>query len=581
MAFVGPSHLGRYAVRRRLGSGGFATVWLAYDEQLDAPVAIKVLAENWAEQHEVRTRFLEEGRYLRRVESPHVVPVYDAGQLEDGRPYLVMAYADQGTLADRLEQLTAPDPAADPAAGPAGLHPAQAALIVQQVAAGLGALHDRGILHRDVKPANVLFRTVDLPGASAGAGGAGAEPRVRAMVGDLGLGKALDVSSRLTMIAGTPAFVSPEQARGEGLDARADQYSLAVLAFLLLSGRLPWTHATLPAAAEPGEPVTLSTSERRFPAEVEDVVRRGLARDRTARFDTVSGFADALTAALAPLVGDTAPTTVTMRPLEVTPSGAPALPRDPDLTQPGVRPSPAPADPPAGSGAGSPAGPGAVAALASSATRMDPAEPPTSVGADLPAPPPAPGAAPRGRGRAVLATLAVAVATAGLGVAAGAGVGVATASGAPETREVSDDSGAFVAVVPGDWDAEADGGWVPPSDAEPAGDTAFPALSVGNGPDWPQATDGEGLFVGLIPSATLPDVLPGHPDCASARGVTGDRTPDGVQRTQVFEQCADGDGVVVERVVQVADEQIVWIQVRAARIADATAVLDSLQLRDL
>ena len=98
-----PARLGRYAVRRRIGSGGFATVWLAYDEQLDSPVAIKVLAENWTEDAHVRQRFLEEGRYLRKVESPHVVTVYDAGSLDDDRPYLVMSYADQGTLADRLE----------------------------------------------------------------------------------------------------------------------------------------------------------------------------------------------------------------------------------------------------------------------------------------------------------------------------------------------------------------------------------------------------------------------------------------------------------------------------------------------
>src|ERR1700759_1093289 len=97
-----PARLGRYAVRRRIGSGGFATVWLPYDEQLDSPGAIKVLADNWTEDAHVRQRFLEEGRYLRKVESPHVVTVYDAGSLDDDRPYLVMSYADQGTLADRL-----------------------------------------------------------------------------------------------------------------------------------------------------------------------------------------------------------------------------------------------------------------------------------------------------------------------------------------------------------------------------------------------------------------------------------------------------------------------------------------------
>src|SRR4051812_34872725 len=226
-----PHRLGRYAVRRRIGSGGFATVWLAYDEQLDSPVAIKVLADNWTEDHQVRQRFLEEGRYLRKVESPHVVSVYDAGELEDGRPYLVMSYADQGTLADRLEL--------------EGVTPAQAMEVVRQVGSGLQALHERGVLHRDVKPANVLFRTVD--------------DQVRAMVADLGLGKALDMSSRLTMIAGTPSFVAPERARGEPLAPRADQYSLAALPSLLLGGRAPSSHASLAAAAAPAPPAPMST----------------------------------------------------------------------------------------------------------------------------------------------------------------------------------------------------------------------------------------------------------------------------------------------------------------------------------
>ena len=219
-----PARLGRYAVRRRIGSGAFATVWLAFDEQLDSPVAVKVLAENWTEDLQVRRRFVEEGRFLRRVESAHVVTVYDAGELDDGRPYLVMSYADQGTLADRLEV--------------GAFTPAQAFEVVRQVGAGLRALHERGVLHRDLKPANVLFRTVD--------GG------VRAMVGDLGLGKSMEMSSRLTVIAGTPSFVAPEQARGETLDVRADLYSLAAITYLMLSGRAAYAHASLSAAAAPG-----------------------------------------------------------------------------------------------------------------------------------------------------------------------------------------------------------------------------------------------------------------------------------------------------------------------------------------
>jgi eukaryotic-like serine/threonine-protein kinase len=297
-----PARLGRYAVRRRIGSGGFATVWLAYDEQLDSPVAVKVLAENWTEDSHVRQRFVEEGRFLRKVESPHVVTVYDAGLLDDDRPYLVMSYADQGTLADRLEG--------------EGLTVPQAVEVIRQVGDGLYALHQRGVLHRDMKPANVLFRTVDPEHAGTA---------VRAMVGDLGLGKALDVSSRLTMIAGTPSFVAPEQAQGEHLDARADQFSLAALAFLMLTGRAPYSHSSLSAAASPGPPPPLSTPERPFPQATEDVVRRGLAADREERWPDVPSFVRALRDSL----GDEGVGTLPER----------WLPLDSDLTQPGNRPS--------------------------------------------------------------------------------------------------------------------------------------------------------------------------------------------------------------------------------------------------
>jgi hypothetical protein len=266
-----PSFLGRYPVRRRIGAGAFATVWLAHDEQLDSPVAIKVLADNWTEDLHVRQRFLEEGRFLRRVESPYVVSVYDAGELPDGRPFLVMSYADQGTLADRLEL--------------SPLTRAQAVHVIGQVGAGLHALHQRGVLHRDVKPANVLFRTVELDGRT----------QVSTMLGDLGLGKAMDMSSRLTLIGGTPQFVAPEQARGEGLDARADQFSLAALTYLLLAGRAPYDHTSLTAAADPAPAAPMGGG---LPEEVEAVVHRGLAADRDERFPDVPAYVAALMAAL-------------------------------------------------------------------------------------------------------------------------------------------------------------------------------------------------------------------------------------------------------------------------------------------
>ncbi|WP_211357052.1 serine/threonine-protein kinase [Nocardioides rubriscoriae] len=482
----GPSHFGRYAVRRRIGSGGFATVWLGYDEQLDAPVAIKVLADNWAEQHEVRTRFVEEGRYLRRVESPHVVPVYDAGTLDDGRPYLVMAYADQGSLADRL--------GADQ-----GVTVPQALEVVAQVGAGLQALHDRGILHRDVKPANVLFRTVD---PTAGASG------VRAMVGDLGLGKALDVSSRLTMIAGTPAYVAPEQAQGETPDARADQFSLGVLTFLLLSGRLPWNHASLPAAAAGAEPVALSVPGRDFPVAVEQVVRRALAHDREDRWPSVTAYVDALGGALRDWNGAT------------TDPGTRVLPVDPALTMPGPRPSP--------------------------------------LTTDEPLPDPVPPRRRRRVGSALAVAAAVLVALGGGAVAGYYGQDVLDAPPAVATQtEVVDSTGTLSVEVPSAWDAVARDEWVPPIGQD---DQAYAALSAGTSRTW--TTDGDGVFVGLVPGSELPDTVPQHPECERAGQPVRDSADATPSVTVLFSRCPGGV-VTAERVVKLNDDQLLWVQVRA------------------
>ena len=446
-----PSRIGRYAVRRRIGSGGFATVWLAYDEQLDSPVAVKVLAENWTEDHHVRQRFLEEGRFLRKVESPHVVSVYDAGELDDGRPYLVMSYADQGTLADRLEV--------------DGLTPGQVLEVVRQTGLGLTALHDRGVLHRDVKPANVLFRTDEgRPGRP-----------VRAMLADLGLGKALDLSSRLTLIAGTPSFVAPEQARGERLDPRADQYSLAALTHLLLAGRPPYAHASLAAAADPAPPPALSSPERPFPDPVEAVVRRGLAPDREHRWPDVAAFVTALADAL----GED-------------PAGA-ILPRrpaaEPDLTQPGPRPEPQPA-----------AGP-------------------------LPDPPPPPGAPARRRRRVVgLAALLA------LLVGALAGHLLRTASAA--TVVVADETGSLSVRVPEAWAAVRRGQWTPPGQEQP-----FPSVSAGTGSSWASDETGEGVFVAVLPADDLPEELPGHAGCESVLDPVSDVVGQDPLLTQVSVGC--------------------------------------------
>ena len=488
-----PSRLGRYAVRRRLGSGGFATVWLAYDEQLDSPVAVKVLAENWTEDTPVRQRFLEEGRFLRKVESPYVVSVYDAGELDDGRPYLVMSYADQGTLADRLEV--------------EGLTPAQALEVVRQVGSGLQALHERGVLHRDVKPANVLFRTVD---PSTGSGSENFEGTVRAMVADLGLGKALDVSSRLTMIAGTPTFVAPEQAQGEPLDPRADQYSLAALTYLLLSGRAPYSHATLAAAAAPAAPVPLSTPDRPFPAEVEAVVRRGLSADREERWPDVASYVDALEVALAPVAASD--------------RSAAWLPVDPHLTQPGARPSARPSD--------------------------------------EPLPPPV--APKRSRWRWVVGALAGVLA-----LAVGLGAGYWYEQRGEGEESITDASGALSVTIPAGWDrAVSVDGWQPPHQA-----VTFAALSAGTSSSWADDEGGQGVFVGLLPGSDLPSRVPQHPECSDAQEpVTADS---GESVTVHYTGCPGG--VVVERVVQLTDNRLLWVQVRSEDSSTANHVLDAVE----
>jgi serine/threonine protein kinase len=265
-----PSRFGRYVVRRRLGSGGFATVWLGYDEQLDAEVAIKVLADNWVDDNVVHRRFLEEGRFLRRVESEHVVQVHDVGELEDGRPFLVLTYADRGTLADRIREQP--------------LDLATTVDVVVQVGRGLQALHRRGLLHRDVKPANVLFRSTD--------------DGERAVLSDLGLGKSLDEVSRITIPGGTPSYVAPEQALGERLDERADQYSLGAVAYAALTGQSPHQVSGLGSAGRVEVPPRPSELGIGVPDRIEEAILRALQPDPEERWPDVAAFTKELVGGL-------------------------------------------------------------------------------------------------------------------------------------------------------------------------------------------------------------------------------------------------------------------------------------------
>ncbi|MFE9957838.1 serine/threonine-protein kinase [Micromonospora sp. NPDC005299] len=202
-----PTRIGAYRVERLLGAGSFATVWLAYDPVLDGRVAIKVLAENWSHDLRVRERFLDEARLLRRLEHDRLVRVHAVGELADGRPYAVLAWADGGSLRDRL------------AHGP--LPVAAAVTLLDEIAAGVAVLHRHRVVHRDLTPGNILFRS-----------GPGAE---RVLVADLGLAKALAAASGLTARAGTPGYMAPEQDDPLAVvDMRADVFGLGRLGLRLL-----------------------------------------------------------------------------------------------------------------------------------------------------------------------------------------------------------------------------------------------------------------------------------------------------------------------------------------------------------
>ncbi|MGC4814976.1 serine/threonine-protein kinase [Micromonospora sp. DT228] len=260
-----PPQIGRYRVARPVGAGAFATVWLAYDDELQAPVAVKVLAENWSQRADIRARFRQEARFMRQVDSDHLVRVLDIGELPDGRPYLVMTYAGGGTLADRL------------ADGPMPVR--EALRTAADIARAVAVLHDKGVLHRDLKPSNVLFDTT-----AAGA---------RVLVADLGLAKALAHASGFTLVAGTPGYMAPEQlVAGGTLDARADVYAMGALTQHMMTG------------APPGQAGQTASA---VPAVVERVVRRALHRDPDRRWPTAAAYAAALEGLLAARTGPARP----------------------------------------------------------------------------------------------------------------------------------------------------------------------------------------------------------------------------------------------------------------------------------
>lgn len=269
------ARIGRFGVERVLGTGSFATVWLARDEDLDAWVAIKLLAENWSLNEDARRRFLEEARALRRLDDDRIVRVYEISRLSDDRPYIVMEYADRGTLEDRMRLRAQLDQ-------PFSLREAKE--ISVEIAECLIAVHGVRMVHRDVKPSNVLFRSLGPERQEALRRNGQPVVKERTLLGDFGIARRLEGVLGHTMVLGSPHYMAPEQAdpeRARLVDYRSDIYSAAVILHELLTGRLPGL-----------EEVRLDGS----PA-LEEVLRKGLSPQPSDRFDSAWEWRDALRAA--------------------------------------------------------------------------------------------------------------------------------------------------------------------------------------------------------------------------------------------------------------------------------------------
>lgn len=263
---------GEYSIQRELGRGGMGIVYLARDVQLDRDVAIKVLPAQVAEQPEARARFLREARTAAGLSHPHVVPIHRVGEA-GGFVFFVMSYVEGETLGQRLRDL-----------GP--LAPGDAAKVLREVAWALAYAHGRGVVHRDVKPDNILLE------AATG----------RAMVTDFGIAQAEGAPGLSTdpgKVMGTAHFMSPEQAASGPVDGRSDLYSLGVVGYLAVSGRFPFEAEGLAALllrqATEAAP-SVRNAAPGLPSALTEAIDRCLALDPDDRYPD----GEALAAALAP-----------------------------------------------------------------------------------------------------------------------------------------------------------------------------------------------------------------------------------------------------------------------------------------
>ncbi|MGB3127474.1 MAG: serine/threonine-protein kinase [Pseudomonas sp.] len=252
-----------YDIEGEIGEGAMANVYLATQRSLERKVALKVMAAALAADPSFCERFLREGKTLARLSHPHTVTIHDIGNVGE-LYYMAMEYLPNGTLKERIA---------------AGLTPEQGVTLVRQIASALGYAHAQGLVHRDVKPANILFRADGT-----------------AVLSDFGIAKSLDDRTQFTQAGfavGTPSYMSPEQARGQEIDGRADLYALGVVLYEILVGKLPYTgtDALSTALAHLTEPLPeLPVHHGRY----QDVLRKLLAKDPAERFPDAAALLRAL-----------------------------------------------------------------------------------------------------------------------------------------------------------------------------------------------------------------------------------------------------------------------------------------------
>jgi eukaryotic-like serine/threonine-protein kinase len=269
----------RYRGPQRIGRGGMGEIYRATDESLGRAVAVKVLSERFAEDDAVRERFTREALAAARLSGrPNVVTIFDVGEWGD-RPFIVMEYLSGGSLEERLRKGRVPT--------------AQALAWLEQAATALDAAHAEGVVHRDVKPGNLLLDRDD-----------------NVHVADFGIASAagLDSLTKTGTVLGTAAYLSPEQAQGERAVPASDRYALAVLAWELLTGERPFkgdTAAAEAAAHVHAEIPSISERRRDLPTELDEVFRRALAKDPRRRYGSAAELVAELRAALHSAAGRT------------------------------------------------------------------------------------------------------------------------------------------------------------------------------------------------------------------------------------------------------------------------------------